>query len=124
DLRYPQPVQRVRHQLLKPHILDARHTFRSSKVLTGCIASSLPFARVVYKELSHLAQSPSFFSIVDDNTGPTALGRQDALLDSVSQVRPTGADIRTKHVRTVAFIMNSYRQLLIWMSNGIDVAKQ
>src|SRR5690606_9849284 len=82
DLLDAEPMQWVRHQLLKAHVLHAGDTLGAREVLTGAVATVLAFTRVVDQELRHLAEGSPFFAVVDDDPGATILRGPHALFDA------------------------------------------
>jgi hypothetical protein len=100
-----EPMQHVRHQLLKAHVAHAGDAFGALEVAGRTIATLLALARIVDEELSDLAERAAFLAIVDDETDTAGLRHLDGDLDAVRQIRPAGADIGPEHVGAVAFVV-------------------
>ena len=98
DAADSEPVEGVRHKLLEPHVLSAGDALGAFEISLRPITPLLPFSRVVYEKLCHLAQRASFLAVINDDPGAALLRRLDANLDAVGQVGPAGADVGTEYV--------------------------
>src|ERR1700726_5174572 len=107
DTLQAEPVDHVRHQLLEAGILHPGHAFGALEILRGGIAALLALACVVNQELGDFAERAAFLAIVDDDAETAGLPGTCAFLDTVEQVGTAGADIRTKYVGAVAFVMHA-----------------
>ena len=83
DPPQPQPVDHVRHELLKACILDTGHAFSTFEVGRGRIPAFLPLACIIDEELRHLAERAAFLAVVDDNAQSAGLGTARAFLNAV-----------------------------------------
>ena len=72
DALEPQPMDHVRHQLLKARILHAGNAFRALEIGRGRIAALLPLAGIVDQELGDLPERAAFLAVVDDDADPPA----------------------------------------------------
>jgi hypothetical protein len=102
-----EPVQHIRHELLKAGVLHARDTFRALEIGRGLVAALLPLAGIVDQELRHLAQRAAFLAVIGDHADAAILRFAHAFLDAVHQIGPAGADVGAEHVRAVALVMNA-----------------
>src|SRR5262245_6933265 len=101
DLSHAEPVQDIRHQLLKAHVLHAGDALGPREILLGTVAALLTLAGVVDEELGHLAEPAAFLAEVDDQPDAAALRAADAFLDRVGEIRPARADIGAEDIRAV-----------------------
>src|SRR5215813_5271806 len=65
DAGNAEPMQHVRHQLLKPHVAHAGDAFGALEIAGWAVAALLALARVVDQELGDLAERAAFLAIVD-----------------------------------------------------------
>jgi hypothetical protein len=100
DLLDAQPVQDVRHEHLKAHVLHARNQFCCTEVLVRRVAAA--FAEVVDQIFGYLTQRAAFFTEVHDDANSATLGRTDALLNGKHEIWLARADVGAKHIRSVA----------------------
>src|SRR5215472_7633504 len=112
--RYPavdaadaEPMKNVRHQFLEPHVLYPGDAFGAAEIGIWAIAAQLALAGVVDEEFGDLAKGSPFLAVVDDNPDPAPLRGLDAHLDAVHEIRPASADIRSEHIRAVAFVVHA-----------------
>ena len=91
-------------------------------VLLRLVAALLALAHVVHQVLRDLSQSSPLLPEVDDDAGPAPLGRLDALLDGMGQVRSTRTDVAPKHVGAIALVVDAYRELHIFVFYFTGVA--
>src|SRR5262249_21423888 len=106
-----QPVDHVRHQLLKSRVLYAGDAFCALEIGSSSIAILLALAGIVDQEFGDLAKCAAFLAIVHDDAEPTGLPGANAFLDAVYQVGTAGADVGAEHVRSVALIMHAASDL-------------
>src|SRR5436190_10949601 len=107
DASDAEPMQHVRHQLLKAHVAHAGDAFGALEVAGRPVAALLALARIVDQELGHLAERAAFLAIVDHQADPTRLRHLDGDLDAVREIRPAGADVRPEHVGAVALVVHA-----------------
>src|SRR5271165_2951367 len=107
DAADPEPVEDIRHQLLKPHVLHPGDTFGAAEVGVGAVAARLALTGVVDEEFGDFAERPSLLAVVNDDPDPALLGGVDADLDAVHEIGAAGADVGAEHVRAVAFVMDA-----------------
>src|SRR5262245_35008497 len=105
-----EPMQHVRHQLLKSHVAHAGDAFGALEIAGGTIAALLALARVVDQELGDLAERAAFLAIVDYESDAARLRHLDGDLDAVRQIGPAGADVGAEHVGAVALVVNAAGQ--------------
>src|SRR5262249_21487375 len=86
DARYPEPVERVGHQLLETRIFNPRDAFGSLKVRRSHVPPFLPLARIVDQELRPLSERPPLLAIVDGDAYATRLSHARAFLDTVNEI--------------------------------------
>jgi len=98
-------MQGVRHQCLKPSILDPSDLLGAIEVLLSGIAAGLAFAGVVDKVLGDLAERSALLAKIDDESATSLLGGFDAFLDGVREVRAARADVASEDVGSVAFVV-------------------
>src|SRR5262252_3648081 len=103
----PEPVEDIRHQLLKAHVLHPGNALGAAEISVGSVASRLALAGVVHEKLGHFAERSPFFAIVDDESHPALLRGLDADLDPMHQIGAAGADVRAKYVGAVALVMDA-----------------
>ena len=113
----------VGHELLEARVLDTRDAFRAREIGRGLISTRLTFARVIYQKFRNLAERPSLFAIVDDQPDATRLGRPNALLDAVGEIRAACTDVRAENVRAVALIVDPTGQCPRRVAHGCRVAE-
>lgn len=111
-------MQNIRHESLEPHVFDTRDQLCRLEILIGRISAAL--AQVVHKIPKHLlvgeiaegklqdalsdfSESAAFFAEVHNDADATTLCAPYALLNGEDQVGLAGADVRAKHVRTIAY---------------------
>ena len=119
-----QPMQNIGHELLKAHVLDARHALGAVEVSRGAIAAFLALACVVNQELGDFAQCPAFFAVVHNGAGAAFLSSPNRFFDSVHQVGTASADVRTKDVRAIALVVYANGELFGGIRNRGNIAKQ
>lgn len=73
--------------------------------------------------LSDFAQGSAFFSKVDNNSASSPLSLLYCLFNSENEVRATGADVRSEHVGSIAFIMDTKSQFDIGIGHLRRVTK-
>src|SRR5262245_7676262 len=110
DAADAEPMQHVRHQLLKPHVAHAGDAFGALEIAGRSVAALLALARVVDQELGDLAERAAFLAIVDYEPDAARLRHLNGDLDAVSQVGPAGADVGAEHVGAVALVVNTAGQ--------------
>ena len=91
-----EPMNRIRHELLKAGVLHAGHAFGALEIRGGRIAALLTLTGVIDEKLGDLAQRAALLAIIDDDAETAFLGAARAFLDAVNQVRTAGADIRAE----------------------------
>src|SRR5215471_2680538 len=64
DAADPEPVEDVRHQLLKAHVLHAGDAFGAAEIGVRPVAAMLPLAGVVDEEFGDLAERPPLLAVV------------------------------------------------------------
>jgi len=118
-------VQNVWHQRLESHILHTCDILCSLEVFRGTVGASFP--RVVDEilgfgqnehnlpaslqaYLGHFAQGSSLFAEIDHNATASLLSFLHSFLDAIYQVWATGANVRAKDIRAIAFIVNAKSQ--------------
>src|SRR5690349_19357677 len=112
--RYPavypadaEPVEDIRHQLLKPHVLNPGDAFGAAEISVSAVTARLALAGVVDKEFGNLAERPPFFAVVDDYPAPARRCGLDADLDPMGEMGAASADVRAEHVRPVALVVDT-----------------
>ena len=119
-----EPVHDIRHQLLESGVLHAGDAFGALEILGRGIAAFLTLAGVIDQKLRDLAERAAFLAVVDDDAEPAGLACARAFLDAVNQIGTAGADIRTKHVGAVAFVMHAAGYPGGMIRQFADVAEQ
>src|ERR1700704_3266314 len=123
DPTHTQPVDRVRHELLEAGVLDSCHTFGTFEISGGCIPAFLPLASIINQELCHLTERTAFLAIVNDDAESARLGSTCTFLNTVDQIRATGADIRAENIGSIAFIVYAAGYLRARIREPCDVAE-
>src|SRR5215207_4615935 len=124
DAADAEPVEDVRHQLLKAHVLHAGDTFGAVEIGLGAIAALLPLARIVNQELGDLAEGAALLAVVDDEPDTALLRGPGADLDPVHEVGPAGADVGAEHVGAIALVMDAAGDHGVGLADQVDVAEQ
>src|SRR5438270_4327383 len=115
-----EPVEDIRHQLLKPHVLHPGDAFGAAEISVRAVAAQLALAGVVDEELGDFAERPPLFAIVDDDPDPALLRGLDADLDPVDEIGAASADVRAEHVRPVALVMDTTGDHRPWIRDPLD----
>src|SRR6516165_3502362 len=124
DAGETQPMDHIRHQLLKAGILHAGDAFSALEIGRGGVSSLLALARVVDQELRHLAECASFLAVVYDDAQSGGLSAARAFFDTVDKIRPASADIGAEDVGPVALIMYPARNEGARVLQLLNVAEQ
>src|SRR5215472_1630107 len=96
-----EPVEDIRHQLLKAHILDAGDAFGAAEIAVDPVAARLSLAGIVDEELGDFTERSSLLAVVNDDPDPALLRGLETDCDPVNQIRAACANVRPKDVRTV-----------------------
>mmetsp|Transcript_74018 Transcript_74018/g.197253 ORF Transcript_74018/g.197253 Transcript_74018/m.197253 type:complete len:205 (+) Transcript_74018:203-817(+) len=99
DLCDPEPMQRIRHQLLKAHILDTGDACRAMEIRFRAISTLLTLTSVVHKELGHFPKRPPLLAEVHNHANTTFLSSPHALFNAVNQIWTASTDIRSENIR-------------------------
>lgn len=124
DLGDAQPMQDIRHQRLKAHILHPRDILRALEILARAIGAAFP--RVVHEILGHFPQGAAFLAEIDDDAGATGLGFFDRFLNAEDEVGAAGADVGAEDVGAVAFVVDAEGEAharvrhLGWVAKAVD----
>jgi hypothetical protein len=114
----------VWHQSLEAHVFHSGNVLSPFKVFAGPVFPSL--ARIVYEVLGDFSESSSLFTEVDNNTAAALLGFLHSLFDSEDEVWPTGANVGSEDVATVAFVVDAEGELgagvghFGWVAEDVD----
>ncbi len=84
-------------------------------VLLRLVPSFLSFTHVVHQILRDLSQSSTFLAEVDDDARAAPLGRLDALLDGMRQVRSTRANVAPENITPVALVVDPHCQFDVFV---------
>src|SRR6185503_9911125 len=104
-------------------VLHAGNALGALEILRRRIAALLALACVVDQEFRDLAQRAAFLAVVDDDAEPAGLPGARALLDSVKQVGPAGANVGAEHVRAVALVVHAAGDLRSMIRQLLGVAE-
>src|SRR5215472_968548 len=124
DAADAEPMEDVRHQLLKAHILRAGDAFGPAEIGIGPIAAELALAGVVDKEFRDLAQRPPLLAVVNDDPNAALLRRLDAHLDAVHEIGAAGAYVGAENIRAVALVVNAARDHRVRVGKALDLAEE
>ena len=92
-----------------------RGKYDTALILLRLVTSFLAFTHVVHEILRDLSQSSTFLAEVDDDAGPAPLGRLDALLDGVREIRAARADVGPEDIGTITLVVDAHRELHIFV---------
>lgn len=113
NLRDTKPVQNVGHKRLEAHIFDTSNVLCSLEIFARSVFAAL--AGIVNEVLGDFAKCSALFAEIDDNTTATVLSFLDSFLDTESKVWATCADVGSKYVTAVAFIVNTKCEFGVWI---------
>src|SRR6516165_7332731 len=82
-----EPVENVRHQLLKAHVLYTGDAFGTAEIAVDRIAAGLPLPRVVHEELGDFTKRSPLLAIVNDDPDPALLRGLNANSNPVNEIR-------------------------------------
>src|SRR5712671_2362022 len=124
DAADPEPMEDIRHQLLKPHVLHAGDAFGAAEIGVGPIAAQLTLTSVVDEEFGDLAKRSPLLAVVDDDPDPALLRGLDADFYPVHEIRAARADIRAEDIRAVALVVNAAGDYRVRFGDPLDITKE
>src|SRR3984893_16961258 len=124
DAADSEPVEDIRHQLLKPHVLHACDAFGAAEIGVSPIAAQLTLTGVVDEEFGDLAKRSPLLAVVDDDPAPARWRGRDADFYPLQEVRAARADVRAKDIRAVALVVNAAGDHRVRVGDTLDITKE
>src|SRR6516162_1982567 len=119
-----EPVENIRHQLLKAHVLHAGNALGAAEIAVDGVSARLSLAGVVDEKLGNFTERAALLAVVNDNPDPAPLGGLDADSDPVNEIRAACANVRAEYIRTVALVMDAAGDHRARLRKTLDLAKE
>jgi len=124
DIETQRSIRRIRHQLLKAHVLHAGNALGAAEIAVDGIAAWLSLAGVVDEELGNLTERAALLAAVNNDPDPAPLRGLDADSDPVNEIRAAGANVRAEDIRTVALVVDAAGDHRARLRETLDLAKE